>query len=272
MLYWHQEKMDALNEQINKGIRILKQGGVIAFPTDTVYGLGADAFNLKAVERIYQLKKRPTHLPLPLLIGDVEQLAVLAVKPLPEIALFLARRFWPGGLTLVVPKAANLPGYLGNTNIAVRVPAHPICLALIQAINNPMIGTSANISGKPSVVTAGEVKQQLGNEVDLIIDGGRCPGGGESTVVDVAGGGVVILRHGIVSQDELDRALEELSSLHSHPTAPFKREVNSPSSFADSSLRSELRLRTGSSLSRRGRGTLNSPPSPGGRELEGGGK
>jgi len=201
--------MDASKEQIDKGIQILKRGGVIAFPTDTVYGLGADAFSPKAVERIYEIKKRPRHLPLPLLIGDVEQLAVLAVKPLPEIALFLARRFWPGGLTLVVPKAVHLPGYLGDTNIAVRVPAHPICLALILAINNPLIGTSANISGKPSVVTAGEVRQQLGNEVDLIIDGGRCPGGSESTVVDVTGGGAVILRHGIIPEEEITQVAQE---------------------------------------------------------------
>ncbi len=208
--------MDASKEQIDKGIQILKRGGVIAFPTDTVYGLGADAFRSKAVERIYEMKKRPTHLPLPLLIGDVEQLVVLAAKPLPEIALFLAKRFWPGGLTVVLPKAAHLPGYLGNTNIAVRVPAHPICLALIQAINNPLIGTSANISGKPSVVTAGEVKQQLGNEVDFIIDGGRCPGGSESTVVDVTGGGAVILRHGIIPGDEINRAAQEYREVKDH--------------------------------------------------------
>ncbi len=216
MLYWRQGRMGALNEQIDKGIQILKRGGVIAFPTDTVYGLGADAFRSKAVERIYEMKKRPTHLPLPLLIGDVEQLAVLAAKPLPEIALFLARRFWPGGLTLVVPKAAHLPDYLGSTNVAVRVPAHPICLALIQAINNPLIGTSANISGKPSALTAGEVKQQLGNEVDLIIDGGRCPGGSESTVVDVTGGGAVILRHGIIPGDEINRAAQEYREVKDH--------------------------------------------------------
>lgn len=216
MLYWRQEKMADLQKQIGKGIQILKQGGVIAFPTDTVYGLGADAFRSKAVERIYEIKKRPTHLPLPLLIGDVEQLAVLAAKPLPEIASFLARRFWPGGLTLVVPKAARLPDYLGSTNVAVRVPAHPVCLALIQAINNPLIGTSANISGKPSVVTAGEVKQQLGNEVDLIIDGGRCPGGSESTVVDVTGGGAVILRHGIIPGDEINRAAQEYWEVKDH--------------------------------------------------------
>jgi len=200
--------MADLQKQIDKGIQILKQGGVIAFPTDTVYGLGADAFNSNAVKRIYDIKKRPKHLPLPLLIGDIKQLDILA-KPLSEIALFLARRFWPGGLTLVVPKAARLPGYLGNTSIAVRVPAHPVCLALIQAINNPLIGTSANISGNPSALTAGEVRQQLGNEVDLIIDGGRCPGGGESTVVDVTGGEVVILRQGIIPEDEINRAAEE---------------------------------------------------------------
>jgi len=220
--------MADLQEQIDKGIQILKRGGVIAFPTDTVYGLGADAFRSEAAERIYEMKKRPTHLPLPLLIGDVEQLAVLAAKPLPEIVLFLAKRFWPGGLTLVLPKAANLPGYVGNTNIAVRVPDHPICLTLIQAINNPLIGTSANISGKPSMVTAGEVRQQLGNEVDFIIDGGRCPGGGESTVVDVTGGGAVILRHGIIPGDEINRAFKELGSLHSHPLTS-SGEGNSPS-------------------------------------------
>jgi len=220
--------MADLQEQIDKGIQILKRGGVIAFPTDTVYGLGADAFRSEAAERIYEMKKRPTHLPLPLLIGDVEQLAVLAAKPLPEIVLFLAKRFWPGGLTLVLPKAANLPGYVGNTNIAVRVPDHPICLTLIQAINNPLIGTSANISGKPSMVTAGEVRQQLGNEVDFIIDGGRCPGGGESTVVDVTGGGAVILRHGIIPGDEINRAFKELGSLHSHPSTS-SGEGNSPS-------------------------------------------
>ena len=248
--------MDALNEQVDKGIQILKQGGVIAFPTDTVYGLGADAFNSNAVKRIYDIKKRPKHLPLPLLIGDIKQLDILA-EPLSEIALFLAKRFWPGGLTLVVPKAARLPGYLGNTNIAVRIPAHPVCLALIQAINNPIIGTSANISGRPSALTAGEVRQQLGNEVDLIIDGGRCPGGGESTVVDVTGGEVVILRQGIIPEDEINRALEELGSLHSHPSTS-SGEGNSPLP----------------SLSRRGRGVAKNvlPGKYGGRELEGGGK
>ena len=200
--------MADLQKQIDKGIQILKQGGVIAFPTDTVYGLGADAFNSNAVKRIYDIKKRPKHLPLPLLIGDIKQLDILA-EPLSEIALFLARRFWPGGLTLVVPKADGLPAYLGDANIAVRIPAHPVCLALIQAINNPMIGTSANISGRSSALTAGEVRQQLGNEVDLIIDGGRCPGGGESTVVDVTGGEVVILRQGIIPEDEISRVAEE---------------------------------------------------------------
>jgi len=274
--------MDALNEQVDKGIQILKQGGVIAFPTDTVYGLGADAFNSNAVKRIYDIKKRPTHLPLPLLIGDIKQLDILA-EPLSEIALFLARRFWPGGLTLVVPKVARLPGYLGNTSIAVRIPAHPVCLALIQAINNPLIGTSANISGRPSALTAGEVKQQLGSEVDLIIDGGRCPGGGESTVVDVTGGEVVILRQGIIPGKEIKRAVEESGALHPHPSTSSD-EGNSPSPSLSRQGRGIIHPHPSTSSgegnsplpspSRQGRGIAKNvlPGKYGGRELEGGGK
>jgi len=179
--------MDALQEQVERGIKILKAGGIVAFPTDTVYGLGADALNDKAVERIYAVKKRPRHLPLPLLIGDMSQLSTIAA-PVPEVALFLAKHFWPGGLTLILPKAASLPAYLTNqSTIAVRVPDHPVPLALIQGLGRPVIGTSANISGKPSTLTVNQVKQQLGDEVDLIIDGGKCPSGNESTIVDVTG-------------------------------------------------------------------------------------
>jgi len=220
--------MTILQEQVEKGVKILKAGGIVAFPTDTVYGLGADAFNSKAVERIYEIKKRPRHLPLPLLIGDMSQISIVAA-PVPELALFLARRFWPGGLTLILPKTASLPTYLTDqSTIAVRIPDHPIPLALIQGLGKPIIGTSANISGKSSALTAGEVKQQLGNGVDLIIDGGRCPAGGESTVVDVTGGEVVILRQGIIPEDEIERAFKELGSLHSHPSTS-SGEGGSPS-------------------------------------------
>jgi len=202
-------KMGVLQREIEKGVKILQKGGVIAFPTDTVYGLGADAFNSTAVERIYEIKNRPKHRQLPLLIADVERLVTLA-DPIPEIAWFLARRFWPGGLTLVLPKADSLPAYLApGPTIAVRVPNHPVCLALIQRLGNPIIGTSANISGQPAALTAEEVGQQLGGKIDFIINGGKCPGGKESTVVDVTHESPIILRQGLIPSHKIDKAYKE---------------------------------------------------------------
>jgi L-threonylcarbamoyladenylate synthase len=207
--------MGVLQREIEKGVKILQKGGVIAFPTDTVYGLGADAFNATAVERIYEIKNRPKHRQLPLLIADVEQLTTLA-DPIPEIAWLLARRFWPGGLTLVLPKTDSLPVYLASgPTIAVRVPDHPACLALIQHLGNPIIGTSANISGQPAALTAEEVGQQLGGKIDFIIDGGKCPGGKESTVVDATREPPIILRQGIIPSYEIDKAYNEYSEVNS---------------------------------------------------------
>ena len=207
--------MGILQREIEKGIKILQQGGVIAFPTDTVYGLGADAFNSTAVERIYEIKNRPKHRQFPLLIADVERLATMA-EPIPEIAWFLARRFWPGGLTLVLSKTDSLPAYLApGPTIAVRVPNHPVCLALIQHLGNPIIGTSANVSGQPAALTAEEVGQQLGEKIDFIINGGQCPGGKESTVVDVTHESPIILRQGIIPSYEIDKAYKEYLELNS---------------------------------------------------------
>ena len=196
-------------EQIGKGIIILKNGGVIAFPTDTVYGLGANAFNSNAVDRVYQIKNRPRDLPLPLLIADISQLGIVA-EPAHGIVLFLARRFWPGGLTLILPKATSLPSYLAKgSTTAVRIPNHPVCLSLIQGLGAPVIGTSANISGNPPALTADEAKRQIGDKVDLVIDGGRCPGGVESTIVDVTGETPLVVRHGIIPSHELEEAIIE---------------------------------------------------------------
>lgn len=201
--------MSVLQREIEKGVKILQRGGVIAFPTDTVYGLGADAFNSTAVERIYEIKNRPKYQQFPLLIADVKRLTVLA-KLIPEIAWFLARRFWPGGLTLVLSKKDSVPAYLAlGSTIAVRIPNHPVCLALIQYLGNPIIGTSANISGQPAALTAEEVGQQLGGKIDLIINGGKCPGGKESTIVDITREPPVILRQGIVPSHEIDKAYKE---------------------------------------------------------------
>jgi L-threonylcarbamoyladenylate synthase len=202
-------KMGVLQREIEKGVKILQMGGVIAFPTDTVYGLGADAFNSTAVERIYEIKNRPKHRQLPLLITDVEQMTTLA-EPILEIAWFLARRFWPGGLTLVLSKTDSVPAYLASgPTIAIRVPNHPVCLALIQHLGNPIIGTSANISGQPAALTAEEVGQQLGGKIDFVINGGKCPGGKESTVVDVTHEVPAILRQGIIPSQEIDKVYKE---------------------------------------------------------------
>ncbi|MCD6567873.1 MAG: threonylcarbamoyl-AMP synthase [Dehalococcoidia bacterium] len=195
-------------DQLEEGVRILRSGGIIAFPTDTVYGLGADIFNPVAVEKIYEIKGRPRQLALPLFVADLDQFAAVT-EPARGIALFLAQRFWPGGLTLVLPGAGAVPAYLsqGDT-IAVRMPDSPICLFLIRSLGRPITGTSANISGYPPALTPSEVRLQLGERIDFVIEG-ECSGGRESTIVDVASETPLILRQGIVSSAQIERAIKE---------------------------------------------------------------
>lgn len=200
-----------IKQQIEKGIAILKQGGIVAFPTDTVYGLGAGVSLQQAVERVYEVKKRPRNRPLPLLLADVSQITMVA-DPVPPIAWRLIHSFLPGALTLVLAKSNSVPDILtaGGTTIAIRIPAHPIPIALIEGLGTPIVGTSANLSGQPSPLTADEVYAQLGDKIDLIIDGGQCPGGKESTIVDVTGATPVVLREGAISREELKRVCGSL--------------------------------------------------------------
>jgi len=207
--------MGVSRREVEKAVKILQSGGVIAFPTDTVYGLGADAFNARAVERVYEIKNRPKYQQFPLLIADAKQLTTLAA-PIPEIAWLLARRFWPGGLTLVLSKKDSLPAYLASgPTIAVRVPNHPVCLALIKDLGNPITGSSANTSGQPAALTAEEVDQQLEGRIDLVINGGKCPGGKESTIVDITHEAPIFLRQGIIPADQIDKAYKEYSKVNS---------------------------------------------------------
>ncbi len=197
-----------MKSQTDLALKVLKDGGIVAFPTDTVYGLGADPANERAVERIYRVKKRPLDLPLPLLLADASDIAKFA-GPVPEIAWRLAERFLPGGLTLVLRRGAMVPPWIlaGGETVAVRVPDHAIPVTLARGLGGAIVGTSANLSGEPAPVVADDVRRQLGAAVDLVIDGGRCPGGTESTVVDVSGESPVILREGAVSREDILKAI-----------------------------------------------------------------
>ena len=195
-----------IQQQVEKGLSILKQGGIVAYPTDTVYGLGACAGLPGAIERVYKVKERPLNMPLPLLLADVSQITEVA-EPVPPIAWVLIHSFLPGALTLVLSKSASVPDIVsgGGTTIAIRIPAHLVPVALVEGLGAPIVGTSANLSGRPSPLTAEEVYSQLGDKIDLVIDGGRCPGGKESTIIDVTGVKPVILREGAISREELER-------------------------------------------------------------------
>ena len=193
-----------IQKQVEKGISILNQGGIVAFPTDTVYGLGACASNKQAVERVYRVKERPQNMALPLLLARTSQISEVA-EPVPQIAWLLANKFLPGALTLVLHKSNSVPDIItaGGITVAIRIPAHPIPVALAEGLGAPIVGTSANLSGKPSALTAEEVYSQFGDKIDLVIDGGRCTGGKESTIVDVTKETPVVLREGAISRKEL---------------------------------------------------------------------
>ena len=196
-------------ESIARALNILQAGGLVAFPTDTVYGVGALAFDANAVESIYVAKDRPIEKAIPVLIGDPADLEKVGAD-IPDSARKLASRFWPGPLTILVPKRADLPEAVSATaTVGVRVPDHEVARALLRA-TGPMAVTSANISGKLSPVTAREVYEQLKDRIDLIIDGGKTPGGVPSTLVDCTSEELKVLREGPLSLDELLSALNDL--------------------------------------------------------------
>jgi len=197
------------SDAIPSALEILHAGGLVAFPTDTVYGIGALAFDGKAVESIYAAKERPVEKAIPILIGDMDDLARVGIN-IPDAARQLASRFWPGPLTVLVPKRADLPEAISATStVGVRVPDHEVARALLRAAG-PMAVTSANISGGQNPVTAQEVYEQLGGRIRLIIDGGRTPGGFPSTVVECTTPELKILREGPISLKELHSALNNL--------------------------------------------------------------
>jgi L-threonylcarbamoyladenylate synthase len=200
--------LPAGKEAIGVAVGILAKGGLVAFPTDTVYGVGAHVFQSDAVEQIYAAKIRPRDKAIPILLARADDL-VLVTEGITETAWLLAERFWPGGLTLVLPKKANVPDVVsaGGPTVAMRVPDHPLPLTLIAALGAPLAATSANLSGHPSLVTAQEVEDELGGRIQLILDGGRCPGGIPSTVLDLTTDPPAILRAGAIGVEKIRAAL-----------------------------------------------------------------
>lgn len=191
---------------IKRALDYLKSGGLVAFPTDTVYGLGALAFNGMAVESIYIAKDRPVEKSIPVLIGDPEDLSGV-VKEIPEIAAQLINRFWPGPLTLILPKHPDLPLSVSSTGtVGVRLPDHEGARSLLRKAG-PMAVTSANLSGRESPSSAEQVFDQLNGRISLILDGGKTPGGVPSTVVDCTGVEPMILREGPITLDAIRTSL-----------------------------------------------------------------
>jgi L-threonylcarbamoyladenylate synthase len=193
-------------QQIKLAVGILKRGGVVAFPTETVYGLGASIKEPRAASRIYDIKGRSLTKALPLVLSKIEQLDEVAMK-VPPVAYALAERFWPGALTIIVFKSSLVPDEItcGGKTVAVRVSSHPVAVELVEHLGSPVTGTSANISGKPSPVDHIEVKEQLGCSVDFIIEAGRCPGGIESTIIDITKDIPIILRQGAISRQDIEK-------------------------------------------------------------------
>jgi len=191
-------------DRIGEGVALLKRGGVIAFPTETFYGLGADAGNERSIKQIFGIKGRDFRNPIPLIIGKKEDLSGL-VEDIPALAETLITRFWPGPLTLVFEASGRVnPGLTAGTGkIGIRISSHPIAMALAEALGGPITATSANLSGKKECSSAGDVLDQLGGRLDGVIDGGLTAGGLGSTILDVTCDPPRILRHGAISAARL---------------------------------------------------------------------
>jgi L-threonylcarbamoyladenylate synthase len=194
---------DDVNVETAAGV--IRDGGLVAFPTETVYGLGADATNVKAVCRVFEAKKRPSFDPLIVHVADPDQAARLWKNP-PKLAETLMKNFWPGPLTLVLPKSSLIPDVVtaGLPTVAVRVPKHPVALKLIQKSGRPIAAPSANLFGYTSATSAIPILEELGNSVDVILDGGPSKLGIESTVIRIEEDRCVLLRPGGVSVEEIE--------------------------------------------------------------------
>ncbi|MCW5981601.1 MAG: threonylcarbamoyl-AMP synthase [Bryobacteraceae bacterium] len=229
----------------------IRQGKLVVFPTETVYGLGANALDPDAVARIYQVKGRPATSPLIVHVASVDQARTVA-REWPEQAARLAERYWPGPLTLVLPKQPVIPDIVtaGLPTVGVRIPAHPLALALIRAAGVPIAGPSANPFTRVSPTEADHVPDAIAGEVDYILDGGPAPVGIESTVLSLAGAAPALLRPGMISRSDIERVIGPVTMAgrmeNAHPSPGMHSKHYAPAT--------RLRLVTSGRLPAAGRG------------------
>lgn len=196
--------------EIIKAAKIIKTGGIVAFPTETAYGLAASIFYQDSLDRIYQIKKRDVDKPLLVLIPDTSHLDILA-SHVPEIAHELIKNFWPGPLTILFPAKNGLPWQVtGKTNkVGARISPHPVAQALLKEVGHPITATSANVSGKDFCISADEVRRHLVDPPpDYILNGGITPGGKPSTIIDITTIPPKIIREGVIPKEEIEKKLK----------------------------------------------------------------
>ena len=198
-----------MTPQIRKAAEILRAGGLVAFPTETVYGLGADASNAAAVARLYAAKRRPAQHPVIVHFADAEG-AFEWAREVPQAARKLAARFWPGPLTMILKRSAKAKDFItgGQDNVGLRVPSHPVAQQLLHEFGGGIAAPSANLFGKLSATTAAHVREDLAAQAELILDGGPSEVGIESTILDLSGGKPGLLRPGVISKLQLEEALQ----------------------------------------------------------------
>jgi L-threonylcarbamoyladenylate synthase len=205
------EILSISRKSIKRARRLLRDGEIVAFPTDTVYGVGVNAFDRSAVRKLYKAKKRPSDKPVPVFITQIDDLNQVA-RDVPDKAWKLLKKFWPGALTVVLPRSPDLPGEVtaGQDTVAVRLPAHPVCLELVAKVGGPLAVTSANISGQPAPTSAEDVMAQLAGRIALLLDGGPTPTPHPSSIVDLSVHPPRLLREGDLSLDTLKKYLPKL--------------------------------------------------------------
>lgn len=249
-------KVDPLAPQpslIARAARLIRLGEVVAFPTETVYGLGADATNDLAVEKIFEAKGRPSDNPIIVHISSVGELAKVVRNPSPKVVEFVSY-YWPGPLTVIFKKSSSISYRVtaGLETVAVRMPAHPVALALISASGRPIAAPSANISGRPSPTSAQHVVEDLDGRIPLVLDGGETRYGVESTVIDISGETPVLLRPGPITTADLSPLLGEFGEpgrahrerpiapgmkyVHYAPNAPLTLVLGKPNGIVDKVL------------------------------------